>query len=179
MGHVREGLDVVDDGGVRLVASHVTGLGGGGLPAHLWHGGEQAVLVGRQQPGHGGAALDDLEHGLLLAEEILVGPGDDSDRALGADPGRLHLLDRPGDNCDLLLEGSLEADERLHRADGKGGHDHALDQLVGVGPDQGPVLERARLALGAVGDDVSVGSPLPGDAGPLAARREPAAPATP
>ena len=38
--------------------------------------------------------------------------------------------------------------------DREGGDDHPLDQLVRVGPHQRPVLERGRLALGAVAHQV-------------------------
>ena len=50
-----------------------------------------------------------------------------------------------------------------------------FDDLVRVGAQQRPVLERARLALGAVAHDVAAGPGLVGDAGPLPPGREAAA----
>ena len=54
-------------------------------------GGEQAVLVRRQQAGQRIAALDDLEQRLLLAEQVLVGPLDDGDRQLAEQPAAPEL----------------------------------------------------------------------------------------
>ena len=67
----------------------------------------------------------------------------------------------------------------LPGADGEGGDGQALDHLVGVGPQDGPVLERGRLALGRVAHHVAVGARLVADAGPLAAGGEPAAAPSP
>src|SRR5690606_33368464 len=75
------------------------------------------------------------------------------------------------------FEARLQTDVGGLSADGERGDDDALDELVGVGPDERPVLERARLALGRVADDEASGALLPGDARPLAAGGEPS-PAT-
>ena len=106
------------------------------LPPFLRGGREQPVLVGREPARQRRLALDDLEHRLLLAEQVLVGAGDDGDGAVGADAGGLDLLHGAGDAGDLALEAGLEADERLLGADGEGGDDQALDHLVRVGPQQ-------------------------------------------
>ena len=73
-------------------------------------------------------------------------------------PCGLHLLDGPAQRVHLALEAGLDADERLPGAEGEGGDGHALHDLVRVGPHDGPVLERGRLALGPVGHDVAVAS---------------------
>ena len=53
------------------------------LPADR-HGGEQPVLLRRQQPRQRVTALDHLEEGLLLAVEVLVGALDDRDGEVDA-----------------------------------------------------------------------------------------------
>ena len=173
VGHVGQRLDVVDERRVRAAAARPEPWCR--LPPELRCGGEQAVLVGREPARQRRLALDHLEHRLLLAEQVLVGSGDDGDLAVGADPGRLELLHGAGDRLDLALEAALEADERLVGADGERGDDDAFDELVRVGAQQGAVLERARLALGAVAHDVPAGPGLRRDAGPLPTGREPAA----
>ena len=147
-----------------------------GLPAELWVGREQAVLERREPAGQWRFALDHLEHRLLLAEQVLVGSGDDRHRAVGTDPGRLELLDRSRHGVEFTLEAPLEADERFLRTDGEGGDDDAFDQLIRVAAHQGAVLERAGLAFGAVAHDEASSAGLPGDARPFATRREPATP---
>lgn len=128
--------------------------------------------MGRQPAWERLIALDHLEHGLLLAEEVLVGPGDDGDGAVRTDAGRLELLDRPDHPRDLLLETGLEAQVHPVRSDGETCDDQALDQLVWVGSDQRTVLERSRLAFGAVAHDEPLPPAAGGDAGPLRAGRE-------
>ena len=142
------------------------------FPSQLRSGGEEAVFVGWEPARQRRLALDHLEHRLLLTEQVLVGSGDDRDLAVGADAGRLELLHGPGDGVDLTLEAALEADEDLDGADGERRDDDPFDELVGVGPQQGAVLERARFALGAVAHHEAAGPDLRGDACPLPASRE-------
>ena len=150
------------------------------LPAPAVAGREQTVLVGREPPRERRLALDHLEHRLLLAEQVLVGPGDDVDGAVGAD-ARASASPATARVTAAISRSKLrlEADERLVGADREGGDDHALDELVRVGAQQRPVLERAGLALGPVADDVAARAGLGGDSRPLAPRREATAAATP
>ena len=177
VGHVGEGLDVVDERRVRVV-SPGSDRHRGGFPAELGGAGEEALLVRREQARQGWLALDDLEHGLLLAEEVLVGSGDDVDGAVGADAGLLELLHGPGDPFELGRVGGLGADVDLGGVDGEGGDHQPFDELVRVGAHQRPVLEGPRLALGAVADEVAAARVLGGDAGPLGAGGEASATAT-
>jgi hypothetical protein len=78
VGHVRQRLHIVHRGGV--------------LVRRL---GEQTPVVRAGHPGERLAVLDHLEETGLLAEEVVVGPGDQ----LHADRqgvGPLHLLEGPG-----------------------------------------------------------------------------------
>jgi hypothetical protein len=143
-----------------------------GLPPRLGRGGEQAVLVRREGPGQRGVALDHLEQGLLLPEEVLVGTGDDRHRDGAGQSGPLHLRQGPLESVELPREPALDADVHAdgvhcHRGDGE-----ALDHLVGVGPQDGPVLERGRFPFGRVADDVPVGPRRVADARPLPRRRK-------
>ena len=173
---VGEGLDVVHEG--RIGPRHRAAVPLVGLPAELRGGGEEAVQVRGQPSGQRIVALDDLEHRLLLTEEVLVGSRDHGDLALPADPGSLELLDRPRHRVDLPVEAPLQADERLEGTDGERRDDQALDELIGVGPQQRPVLERPGLSFRSVADEVAPFASLFGDARPLLTGREPASPAT-
>ena len=130
------------------------------------------MFVGWEPARQRRLALDHFEHRLLLTEQVLVRAGDDRDLAVGADAGRLELLHGPGDGVDLTLEAALEADEDLDGADGERRDDDPFDELVGVGPQQGAVLERARFALGAVAHHEAAGAALRGNACPLPTSRE-------
>ena len=55
--------------------------------------GEQPVLPRRQQPGQRVAALDHLQHRLLLAEEVLVGSLDDRHGQVAEQPGLAEVDD--------------------------------------------------------------------------------------
>jgi hypothetical protein len=79
---VGQRLDVVDKGGIGVVGAEVALLGVVGLPAQLGDRSEEAVQVRRQPAGEGVVALDDLEQRLLLAEQVLLGPGDHPDEHL-------------------------------------------------------------------------------------------------
>jgi hypothetical protein len=137
------------------------------------------VLVWREQAREGIPALDDLEHRLLLTEEILLRPPHDRDLAVPADAGRLHFLDGAGDGLEFRLKTGLEADKDAVGAHGVGGDEYALHKLIRVDPDQGPVLEGSWFAFGAVADDVPLAAGLCDDARPLAPRRKPSASPTP
>src|SRR5581483_3372469 len=108
---VRQRFDVVDQRGIRLRGSRTIDAPCD-LPAQLGASGEEALLVGREHPRQGRLALDDLEHGLLLTEQVLVGPRHDRDRALPAYAGSLKLLDGPGHSLALAPEAAFDADER-------------------------------------------------------------------
>ena len=98
---------------------------------------EQAVLVRREPARQRRLALDHLEHRLLLAEQVLVGAGDDGDLCSRCRcPAVWNSCTARVTACDLALEARLEADERLVGADREGGDDHALDELVRVGAQQ-------------------------------------------
>src|SRR5581483_6697358 len=95
-------------------------------------GREQPVHVGREQARQRRLPLDHLERRLLLTEEVLVRTGDDVDRAVGADPGALELLDGASHSGDLALEARLQTDEGLVRANRERGDDQALDDLIWI-----------------------------------------------
>ena len=69
--------------------------------------------------------------------------------------------------------------ERLRRADDLGGDREALEHLVGIGPDEVTVLERARLAVDSVAHDVPRRTGVVPDRLPLLPGREPRAAAAP
>src|SRR5690606_13382374 len=90
-----------------------------------------------------------------------------------------HLLHRPRHRGALALEARLEPDVDLRRTDREGSDERALDELVRVGPQEGPVLEGARLALGPVAHQVAPPAAAGRDARPLATRGEPSPAAPP
>ena len=153
--HVGQRLDVVDERRVRARRR------GGSAPASrppspcCGRGREQPVLVGREPAGQRRLALDHLEHRLLLAEQVLVGAGDDGDGAVA------RRCPRPGISCTARVTAAISRSKLAFRQmnassapTAKAAMIDALDELVRVGPQQRPVLERARLALGAVAHDV-------------------------
>ena len=173
--HVGQRLDVVDEGRVRAAA-----LGPGrGVASHPICGAvaNRPCSYGGNQRGSGGLPSMTSSIAFSSPNRYSSGPATMVTCAVAADAGLLHLLHGPGDGARSRVEAALEADERLDGADGEGGDHDALDDLVRVGAQQRPVLERARLALGAVAHDVAAGPGLGRDAGPLAAGREAAAPA--
>ena len=125
------------------------------------------MLVRRQHPGQRSIALDDLEQRLFLSEEVLVGAGHEMKADVSEQAGTLHLLQRHRQRGPLPLEALLDGDEALGRADGEGGDGGTLEQLVGVGPQQRPVFERAGLALGRVDGQVFGRAGCGAHAGPL------------
>jgi len=126
------------------------------LPPELRRGREQTVHVGRQPARQGVVAFDDLEQRLLLAEEVLLGPGDDSDREVADQAGLFHLGHRGQDALTLGSEGRLQRDEHLTRLECQRGDRESLDDLIRIGPQDRAVLERARLAFGPVAHGVTV-----------------------
>ena len=133
---------------------------GVGFPSQLGSGGEQAVLVGREPARQRRLALDDLEHRLLLAEQVLVGAGDDGD---------LQSVQMPADwnSCTARVTASISRSKLRLRQMKTSSAPMAnaammtpFDELVGVGAQQGAVLERARLALGAVAHEIAAGPGL-------------------
>jgi len=141
-------------------------------------GGEQALLVRRQQPGQRVAALDHLEERLLLAVQVLVGALDDGDAEIEQEARAAQLEGRPPEGGHLGPVRRLGGEVHVAGADGEGGDGRPLHDAVRVPPHEEPILERGRLALGAVGHDVAPalaavahGAPLPPDreAGPAPA----------
>ena len=82
----------------------------------------------------------------LLAEQVGVGPEHDLDRDV-ADAGPRPSSRRPlrASALDLRAEALLDADERPLGPHGEGGDRDALDDRVGVGADDRPVLEGRRV----------------------------------
>jgi hypothetical protein len=175
VGHGGKGLDVVDDRRVGRIAGGVAPVVR--RPAHLRAGRKEAVHVGRVAARQRVLALDDLEERLLLAEQVGVGPEDEADRHVPCEPDRPHLDEGPAKDLDLACEAGLDGQERARGPHGQGGDGQTLDHLVGVVAQDGPVLERAGLALGAVADDEAALVVAAGlqDREPLAAGPEPAA----
>jgi hypothetical protein len=149
--HGGEGLDVVDDRGVGGLAAGVASVAG--CPAHLRPGREQAVQVGRVAARQRVLALDDLEERLLLTEQVGVGTQDEADRNVAREPHGTHLDQGPAKILDLACEAGLDGQEGVRGPHGQGGDGQPFDDLVGVVAQDGPVLEGAGLALGAVGHD--------------------------
>ena len=120
------------------------------LPAGLHVGGEQPVLVGRQQAGERIVALDHLEERLLLAEQVLVGPEHEVDGQVGEQPRGGDLGDGRGESLGLALVARLGGDVGRLGPDRERRDGQPLEHPVRVVPEQRPVLERAWLALGGV-----------------------------
>ena len=125
------------------------------------------------------AALDHLQQRLLLAEEVLVGSLDDGDREVAQQVDRAQLHHRSPEVRRLLRERSLRGDVGVAGTHGERGDGRPLHDAIGVEAHQHPVLERRRLALGAVGHDVAPPAAGPPHGGPLRSRREASAAPTP
>ena len=175
-----ERLDVVHQ---RRVGLALGATGGGlvdGLPAGLDVGGEQAVLVGRQQAGERIVALDHLEQRLLLAEEVLVGPEHEVDREVGEQPApRRPRRWRSASALGLPLVARLGGDVGGLGPDRERGDGQPFEHPVRIVAQQRPVLERARLTLGGVAHREPPARPRLADARPLPPGREPAAASPP
>src|SRR5690606_23794651 len=118
-------------------------------------------------------ALDDLEQGLLLAEQVLLGTGGDRDGEVAEPACLLDLGERGAHPGQLWLEAGLPRDVRLGGADRVGGGEEALEHRVGVRPEQRPVLDRARLTLRGVADGVAPGAAAGQHGAPLDRGGEP------
>ena len=153
-------------------------LAGVRLPPELRRRREETVQVGREPSRERVVALDHLEHRLLLAEQVLLGPGDDADREVVEEPGLLHLDDGAGHRVALAREARLQADERLACSHRERRDRDAFHDLVRVAAHDGAVLERSRLTLGCVAHDVARPARGLGDRAPLPPGRETRAAAT-
>ncbi len=100
---------------------------------------------------------------LLLAEQVLLGAGDDPHLHALEQVDLGQLGDRLLDPGPLGPEAGLQRDEGLGGPERVGRDEHAFDDLVRVGPHEGPVLERPRLALGRVAHDVAIAGPAVAD----------------
>src|SRR5256885_516465 len=83
-----------------------------------------------------------------IAEALLARTGGHLELAPAGPARRPQLLDRAPHPPDLLLEGGLEGDDDAVGRHGHGAGERALEDAVGVGAQDGAVLERARFALG-------------------------------
>ena len=129
-------------------AERAAGVDVGLLLEHL----VDALPVGRGQTGERGTAVDHLEQPGLLAEQVLLGSGDERDRhgggpAFGVDLGDGGL--QPGD---LPVERGLGGDDHRVGAHRMGGDERTLEHAVRVAAEDLAVLEAAGLALGRVHD---------------------------
>jgi len=119
--------------------------------------------------------IDEVHDGRRFAGDVGDWRLDEPERQAG---GRRALGDRAahrGDRCSMV---GADVDDELVRADRVGGQESTIEDQVGTGSHDGPILAAMRFALGAVGDDHGrAGSPL-GDGSPLGADRE-TRPATP
>ena len=163
---VGPGLDVVDDR--RLAPEPPLGRVGRALarvgPAALDRGYESGLLARDKGPG----AADNLE------VEIEARPQD----VFSEEPAPPGLLEGFADAGDRQRVFMADVEKPLRCADGPGADDHPLDDGVRIGFEDGPVHERARVALVAVAHDVTRISGRPAGGVPLASGREPrAAPA--
>jgi hypothetical protein len=155
-GHVGQRLDVVDQRGV-------VGRGPG----------EQPLDERAGHPGQGWASLDHLLQPGLLPEQVPIRAQDDLHRNAPERVRVLHLPKRPGQGLDLGGEGLLQADVGAFGTDRVGRDGQPLQDLVGVGPQQQPVLEGGRLPLGGVAHHIAGAGPDPPDGPPLLPGREP------
>ena len=121
--------------------------------------------IRRSRPGHPPPAFDAGQDGRLFAADEGAGALLDGDVEVGQaaqdvgaqQPGLAAL----GDGVLQALDGQRvlgpAVDVALGGADGVGGDEHALDHPEGVALQDGPVHERARVALVGVADEVLLG----------------------
>ena len=186
-GDVRQGLDVADQG--RRRAGLVPRAGHLDVRCQAAAAVDVVVVldelhdaasVRRGDAGERRPAVHDLEQRRLLAEEVLVGPGRHGHVDIPQHAGVAHLGDGRLDPGPLDRARGLERHHDVAPGHGVGGDERALDHRVGVGAQDGPVLERTGLALGAVHHDAGreVGRQVARHRAPLGARGEsPASPA--
>jgi hypothetical protein len=99
------------------------------------------------------AALDDLEQGGLLTEQVGGGAEHDADADTAGPPGAGDLVDRGADDPAFVLEGVLQGDNHLVGVDGEGGDEGTFEHLERVPSQQLAILEGAWLAFRPVDDD--------------------------
>jgi hypothetical protein len=115
---------------------------------------EETDPVGRYHARERASTVDRLEHPAILAEQVLIRAFEH--RAIdrrGEHVGRSHLGQRRSRAVDLGREGPLEGDDHAIGVDCLGADERAFDDPIRVVTQDGAVLERAWLALGAVDDD--------------------------
>ena len=99
------------------------------------------------------AAVDGLQQSRLLAVEVLGRPFEHGELDAAPEVGGLELVDRGAQAADLGPERALQGEDGGIRTYRTCRDQRALHDLVGVGAQDGPVLEGAGLALGSVYDD--------------------------
>ena len=161
--------------GIGRVARGLAGFGFGRAPAQLRRSREQAVLERRQDAGERVVAFDHFEHRLLFTEQVLVGATRDRDVEVAEQAGRRELAGRALERLELADERRLHADVHVVRADGERGDRGTGHDLIRVAPHDRAVLERARLAFGAVCHDELAAPARVAHGAPLATGRETAA----
>ncbi len=160
VGHRRDGLHVVHDGG---------------LPEGALDRGERRLDLGPAL-----LALEGGEQARLLAADVGARPAMDHDveveaRALDVpaeQPRVVGFLHRAAEHLPRLHVLAPDVDEPDVRVDRPRRDDHALDQGVGIALEQVAVLERARLALVRVDHEVLRRGRALGDEAPLHAGGE-------
>ena len=162
-GHVGEGLHVVQDRGPgpQALLHRPGGLHAGHAPVALDGGGEGGALAAHEGPG---APVHMQVEGEVGAHDVVP-----------QEPHLLRLGDggfQPGDGQGVL---GTDVDVALIAAGGHAGDEHALDDGVGVALHDGPVHERAGVALVAVAHHIFLAGGLFPHALPLAAGGEAAA----
>ena len=151
VGHVTEGLDVVDDG--RLVEGPLDGR------------------KGRLELGPALLALQRGDQSRLLPAD--VGPGAPVHHDVELRPqqaGRVGFPHGPAEAPPGLDVLAADVDEAEPRPDGAGRDEHALDEGVRIALEEVAILERSRLALVGIDHEVHGSGVVLGDERPLGAR---------
>ena len=104
----------------------------------------------REVPGHRVVAIDDLQQGLLFAEEIIIRAQNDFQKTARRYSRRLEFGNGLSQPLDLKGELFLDADDRGGRAHRVRGDQHPFEDPIGVLADQISVFVSPRLAFGGV-----------------------------
>ncbi len=125
-------------------------------------------------------ALERIEHRRLLAADVRAGAAMDDDLDVAEHAGGAGLLDRRLEHLVLGQVFAADVDEDVPGLDRVRRDQAALDEAMGNPAHDLAVLERARLGLVRVGDDVArSAAPIgAGNEAQLPAHREPGAPAS-